>query len=368
MSLQIRPALPNDLDQLLAIEACCFSSDRLSRRSFRHWIGAEHGILLVAVAENALLGYGLVWCHRGTRLARLYSLAMLPSARGKGIAQKLILSLEKHTAEEKRIFMRLEVAKSNSGAIALYQKLGYRVFGEYCDYYEDHSDALRMQKKILNIPVDQIIRATPWFQQTTEFTCGPASLMMAMGSLDDTIRPTQGLELDIWREATTIFMTSGHGGTHPMGLGLAAVRRGFDATVVVNSEDTLFVEGVRSEHKKEILALVHEQFVQQCKTEHVRILYDEIKQEQIETWLNDGCAVVILISTYQLDGRKAPHWVTVTSIDDRCLYVHDPDSDGGKTPPIDCQHLPIARSDFDTLSKFGTSRLRTAVVLKKGVF
>lgn len=361
--MHIRKAEISDLPQLIAIEENSFSSDKLSRRSFRHWVTAPHGVLYIAEEDDSILGYGLVWCHRGTRLARLYSLAVSPAARGKGVASRLLNVLETEAAARKRIFMRLEVAKPNSAAIELYERSGYRVFGEYCDYYHDHSDALRMQKKILNIPVEQIIRQTPWYQQTTEFTCGPASLMMAMASLDSSFVPDQATELDIWREATTIFMTSGHGGCHPMGLALAAVRRGFTCSVWLNSDQPLFIDGVRSEHKKEIMTLVHNQFLEKAEEASVEIHYEDLSQEEIEKWLQKGCAVVVLISTYRLDGRKAPHWVTVTSIDDRCLYVHDPDPGEGDQIAIDCQHLPIARSDFDSMSLFGSGRLRTAVVI-----
>src|SRR5690554_5390758 len=120
--------------------------------------------------------------------------------------------------------------------------MGYTIFGSYEDYYEDHQDALRMQKRIRYIPQNLLARQTPWFQQTTEFTCGPAALMMAMASLDGRHAPNQGDELQIWREATTIFMTSGHGGTHPVGLALAARKRGFEATAFVNQSEPLFVE------------------------------------------------------------------------------------------------------------------------------
>lgn len=361
--ITLRRATLEDLDQLVQIEEGSFDSDRLSRRSLKHWIGAAHGILLVAESVQEILGYGLVWFHRGTRLARLYSLAVSPAARGRGIASRLLESLESEAAQQKRIFMRLEVAKPNQSAIALYERSGYRVFGEYSDYYHDHSDALRMQKKILNIPVEQIARKTPWYQQTTEFTCGPASLMMAMASLDSRITPDQEMELDIWREATTIFMTSGHGGCHPLGLALAAHRRGFDARVTINNEHPLFIEGVRSEHKKEIMTLVHNQFVQKAKEAGIDVHYSDPGQEEIAGWLQNGSAVIMLISTYRLDGRKAPHWVTVTSIDDRCLYVHDPDPGEGEQLAIDCQYLPISRSDFDSMSLFGSGRLRTAVVI-----
>ena len=133
--------------------------------------------MLVAESANQLLGYGLVWCHKGTRLARLYSLAVTPQAQGKGIAQQLLNSLERATAERGRVFMRLEVAVNNLAAIALYKKLGYRVFGQISDYYDDHSDALRMQKNIRNTNELEFTRDTPWYQQTTEFTCGPAAFI-----------------------------------------------------------------------------------------------------------------------------------------------------------------------------------------------
>lgn len=364
VEFRFRTATPDDLDALMAVEEACFSQDRLSKRSMRRWIKSKHSIFLVIEKAGVLVGYGLVWCHRGTRLARLYSLAVLSGMRGHGLAKKLLLALEKRTAEQGRLFMRLEVAKNNTAAIGLYESLGYRTFGEYSDYYDDHTDALRMQKIIRQMSDQQIQRATPWYQQTTEFTCGPAALMMAMASLDEKVSLQQPLELDIWREATTIFMTSGHGGCHPVGLALAARARGFDACVYLNTRNTLFIDGVRSENKKRILGVVHEQFMEKATQQGVAIEYQDISQQQVADWLQQGYAVLILISTFRLDGKKAPHWVTVTGIDDRCFYVHDPDLDEKAQRAIDCQHLPIARQDFDKMSAFGSGRLRTAVAIR----
>ncbi|MCG8317203.1 MAG: GNAT family N-acetyltransferase/peptidase C39 family protein [Pseudomonadales bacterium] len=367
----IRRAKADDLMALLRIEMACFQTDRLSKRSFRHWLKSDKDLLFVAETQSdtqtpQLVGYCLVLCNRGTRLARLYSLAVLNEARGLGIARNLLLTAETHSAEAGRIFLRLEVSKQNAPAIKLYESLGYRIFGEYSDYYDDHSDALRMQKKIQNFASSLTQRSTPWYQQTTEFTCGPASLIMAMASQDEQIPLDQGLELDIWREATTIFMTSGHGGCHPIGLANAAKRRGFEASVFLNTELPLFLDGVRSETKKTIMSLVHDQFLSRAKDLDTTIVYDEISQRQVSDWLQHGYSVLILISTYRLDGKKAPHWVTVTGIDERCLYVHDPDLDEHQVP-LDCQHLPIAKEDFDRMSAFGTGRLRTALAIRRTI-
>jgi len=32
---------------------------------------------------------------------------------------------------------------------------------------------------------------------------------------------------------------------------------------------------------------------------------------------------------------------------------------------FDCQHIPIARADFEKMSVYGNSRLRTAVIVKR---
>ncbi|WP_296057290.1 peptidase C39 family protein [uncultured Amphritea sp.] len=365
-TVTFRRASPDDLDTLEQIENRCFEGDRLNRRSLRNWIKAPHGEFIVALKQDRVVGYGLVWCHKGTRLARLYSLALLPDMRGSGTAARLMRELESATAGRGYLFMRLEVAKSNASAVALYRRSGYRVFGEYHDYYEDHSDALRMQKTIRYLSIDKTQRLTPWYQQTTPFTCGPAALMMAMASLDETRVVDQKQELDIWREATTIFMTTGHGGCHPLGLALAASQRGFSVEVLINTEGPLFVDGVRSAHKKEVLGVVHQQFVEKTEQDtQIRVMYEEIGQQRISDWLQEGYAVIILISTFRLDGKKAPHWVAVTGIDERCFYVHDPDAGDHSQLAIDNQYLPITREDFDKMSAFGSGRLRTALAIKK---
>lgn len=365
LRFSIRQATSRDAQALYELEQRCFHSDRLSLRSFKHWIKADNGLLLVAERKEQIQAYALVLLHQGTRLARLYSIAVSAEARGCGLAKRLLKTVEKNAADRGRLFMRLEVANDNHSAIALYQSLGYIAFGTYEDYYEDHRDALRMQKRIRHIDSKLISRRMPWYQQTTDFSCGPASLMMAMAGINRQYRPNQLDELDIWREATTIFMTSGHGGCHPIGLALAAQKRGYHASVYINQQGPIFTEGVRRSDKREIMSTVHEQFVQKAKHHNLPIVYGDIRQDDIEQWLNQHASVLTLISTYRMDGKKSPHWVAVSGIDQLCLYVHDPDPTENQQTKLDCQYMPIARQDFEKMSLFGRERLRTAVVIKK---
>ena len=367
LPLSIRPVSQEDLSALLRLENKCFTTDQLSRRSFRHWIQAENCAFLVAESGDGIVGYSLIIFFRGTTLARLYSIATDPEYRGKGIARALMEAGEQISKDAGRVFLRLEVSVDNAAGIALYESMGYQPFGIYRHYYENSNDALRMQKCIRTVPPVAENRAIPWIQQTTTFTCGPTALMMAMRGLSKNYQPTQHEELQIWREATTIFMTSGHGGCHPIGLALAATHRNYPVEVWINKETTLFVDGVRGENKKRVLELVHQDFVLQAKKEKIKVRYRDFHHSHLISEFKKGNIPIILISTYRLDGRKAPHWVTMSGYDEDCLYVHDsdPDPDEQSASGLDSQHLPIAHEDFLKMSRFGRNPIRTAVIVRK---
>lgn len=148
---RIRPARPADLDALFALECVSFRGERLSRERFRHWIGADNGLLLVAVEagrDGSLLGYALTIWRRQGRGARLYSIAIAPEARGQGLGRQLLLAAQRRLRRMGRERYTLEVARRNKAAIGLYEDMGFEVFGTYRQYYADGQDALRMRKRL----------------------------------------------------------------------------------------------------------------------------------------------------------------------------------------------------------------------------
>ena len=206
----------------------------------------------------------------------------------------------------------------------------------------------------------------PYYQQTLDFTCGPAALMMAMHALDPALPMERTLELRLWREATTIFMTSGHGGCGPYGLALAAASRGFEVEVYVNDTGILLAETVRSDDKREVMRLVQEEMLEELEHYHVPIHHGALSLEEIEARLSDGRLVLVLISSWMIYGELEPHWVVMTGFDDYFVYMHDPfvDEPLGETPS-DSINMPIQKDQFVRMSRYGKAGLKAAIVLSK---
>ena len=360
----LRPARAEDLDQLLVLENRCFELDRLSRRSFRHFLSSDTASCLVAERDGDLLGYVLVLFHGRTALARLYSMAVAPEHRAQGLGRVLLDAAEAVALDGGAAIMRLEVHPANFAAIALYRRAGYLEFGIYRGFYEDDSDALRMQH-VLVPRLQPDLSGVPHYRQTLEFTCGPAALMMAMKALNRRLRLDRRLELSLWRESTTIFMTSGHGGCSPHGLALAAWRRGFAVELFVNDEGPPFLDTVRTPDKKEVIRLVRQEFLEEIRRTDIQVHRHPLSADELSARVAAGAIPVVMISQYRIYGDKEPHWIIVSGCDQRFIYAHDPYISDAHVTTTDRVSIPILRREFELMARYGRSRLQAAIIVSK---
>ena len=361
---RLREAGIDDLEALVRLEKDAFETDRLSRRSLRRFLQGGNDHLLLAETADGIVGYILLLKRRGTRLARLYSLCVDAVSRGQGIAEALVRAGEEAVRQAGCASLRLEVRRDNPAAIRLYTRLGYRQFGTLSDYYEDGTDALRFEKRIRFYEREPSDLPIPYYSQTTPFTCGASCLMMAMKALDPAAPFDQREELRLCREATTVFMTSGHGGCGPRGLALAARRRGFKAEVFLNGEGVLFIDGLRDESKRRALKVVHADYHEQALAARIPLSYQPLSVEEMERCLNQRKVPVVLISSYRLTREKAPHWIVVSAVDDDFVYIHDPEIKIERDESVtDKEYVPIDRAAFSRMARFGQSGVRAALLL-----
>jgi ribosomal protein S18 acetylase RimI-like enzyme len=154
-AVRVRRAELSDLDDLVALEQASFAGDRLSRAQYRRHLDSDSALVLVASANHRhFLGTAVVFFRRGSRAARLYSIASRPEARGKGVGTALLEAVEAAARRRRCRTLRLEVRTDNHGAIRLYERAGYHRLRLLEGFYEDGADGWKYEKALEAPPTD----------------------------------------------------------------------------------------------------------------------------------------------------------------------------------------------------------------------
>jgi len=362
----VRPAAAAHLDALVALEQQAFSTDRISRRSFAAFLASPRDAVIVAEVDGRLAGYALLLFRQGTAVARLYSIAVAPHAGGRRIGATLLQAAEQAALERGASRLRLEVHEANAAAIALYRKAGYREFGRHAHYYEDKGHALRFEKRL--VPILHGLKAPPpYFHQTTEFTCGPACIMMALAWADPSFRPSPALEFELWREATTIFTTSGPGGCEPYGMAVTLKRHGLAPELHASHGGPYFLDTVGAEDKRRVMRVAQEAYRREAVALKIPIHLAPLGESALMEALDGGAAAIVLVAGYRMVRRNVPHWVFAFGREGRHILLHDPSAardDEGRAEAAETYAIPTA--EFDRMTRFGRDDLRAAILIRKG--
>lgn len=139
----------SDLDDLIALEQRAFDGDRMSRAQYRRHLDSDSAqILLASAGQHTFFGSVVLFFRKRSSVARVYSLATRPEARGQGVAAALLEAAVTAARRRHCCALRLEVRTDNTAAIALYERVGYRRIGKYRRYYEDGAAAWRYEKSL----------------------------------------------------------------------------------------------------------------------------------------------------------------------------------------------------------------------------
>jgi ribosomal-protein-alanine N-acetyltransferase len=146
-TVAIRPLSYSDLPQVIAIERRAFSSP-WSLSMFVLELSRPSGLHLAAVRDGAIVGYLI--CARYDEAYHVMTIAVDPDKRRAGIASTLLDALIERAGEDANY--TLEVRVSNVGAIALYERYGFRVVGTRRRYYADNGEDAIIMWRALGTP------------------------------------------------------------------------------------------------------------------------------------------------------------------------------------------------------------------------
>jgi [ribosomal protein S18]-alanine N-acetyltransferase len=131
-SVTIRSLGYSDLPQVISIERRAFPTP-WSLAMFVLELSKPSGVCLAAIEDRRIVGYLI--CARYADVWHLMNIAIDPPMRRRGIATALLEEMIARAGEDASY--TLEVRPSNSSAIALYERFGFRSAGTRRRYYTD---------------------------------------------------------------------------------------------------------------------------------------------------------------------------------------------------------------------------------------
>ncbi len=148
LALSIEPGTPADIDWCthlmsstepwLTLRPNPQACEAVFRRA-----GCE---LFLALQGDKKLGFILLQSSGLAGAPYVGAIAVTAAARGMGVGSQLLAFAERHYSAARNIF--LCVSDFNSGAIALYKRVGYEQVGLLKDYIVEGHDELIMRKRL----------------------------------------------------------------------------------------------------------------------------------------------------------------------------------------------------------------------------
>ena len=128
--MNIAPMTIEDAKELAVLDKLCFSVP-WSEKSFLEEAQNPLATYFVAKENDKIIGYGGIWNVSGE--GQITNIAVHPDMRKKGIASEILKNLISSSKAFEKIF--LEVRESNTAAICLYEKHGFKKCGIRKNFY-----------------------------------------------------------------------------------------------------------------------------------------------------------------------------------------------------------------------------------------
>lgn len=136
----------NNIDDIFLIEKKCFSHP-ISILNLKEDLNNGKYVFIGCEINQIIIGYCGVFIT--SKEAYINNIAVLQEFRKKGVASKILSEIINIAKEKCCEFITLEVRESNTSAINLYKKLGFKQMG--------------MRKKYYREPVETAIIMTKYF-------------------------------------------------------------------------------------------------------------------------------------------------------------------------------------------------------------
>ena len=152
----LRQFRPSDMDRVIYINRVCLP-ENYSSHFFMDLFKRFPETFIIAEEDGEAVGYIMCRIETGLpslkplelrKIGHIISIAVLPQYRGRGIGHSLIRRALEAMSRRKAKECYLEVRVSNTTAINLYKKLGFKITKTIRGYYADGENSYRMTRQL----------------------------------------------------------------------------------------------------------------------------------------------------------------------------------------------------------------------------
>ncbi|MGW5095424.1 peptidase C39 family protein [Streptomyces nodosus] len=208
---------------------------------------------------------------------------------------------------------------------------------------------------------DGVVTEPPYYGQTTHFTCGAVTALVAQAHAGALPREAfdRRAELTLWREATNFPVCE------PVGLGVAVRRAWPSSPVTVHLDmDRPVLLDHYAESEREWRA--HLQRLSRTDAGRIGVPIDPrpLSLTAIRSAIGRGEQVLLLVSLAGMQGFDVPHWVLCHGTVPGAVVIEDPwaAATAGDTW-VDAHLLPVPDPSLDTMSAVSGDRFHGAVTI-----
>uniref|UniRef100_A0AAU2W316 Peptidase C39 family protein n=1 Tax=Streptomyces sp. NBC_00008 TaxID=2903610 RepID=A0AAU2W316_9ACTN len=208
---------------------------------------------------------------------------------------------------------------------------------------------------------DGITSAPAYYGQTTHFTCGAVTALVAQahaGTLAWEALDRQA-ELTLWRDATNFLACE------PVGLGVALRRAWPSSPVTVHLDnDRPVLLGHLPEDDQEWRALLQRASRTEAERDGIPIDPSRLSLTAVRDAIGRREHVLLLLSLATMQGFDVPHWVLCHGAVPGAIVIEDPwaNATTGDTW-VDAHLLPVPDASLDTMSVISPEDFRGAVTI-----
>ncbi|MFJ7086439.1 peptidase C39 family protein [Streptomyces griseus] len=209
-----------------------------------------------------------------------------------------------------------------------------------------------------------IAEPPPYYRQSTHFTCGAVTALLARAQAGAVPRHAldREAELTLWRDATNF------PACEPVGLGVAVRRRWPAASVEVflDTDEPVLLDHL-SGSEREWRAVLQRASRSDARRSGVPVDGRRLSLTGLREAIGRRQRVLLLVSLATMQGFDVPHWVLCHGVVPGAVVVEDPwfNAAAGETW-VDAHLLPVPDASLDAMSLLGEERVRGAVLIGPG--